>query len=79
MVFLFLTPLRVSFQYLYLLFSDDDLISLDQWVLNTEAHPLPIRGNNDFHRGVKVTTKAPETKKEEVPSAEENNLADVAL
>ena len=39
-----------SFQYLYLLFSDDDLISLDDWVLNTEAHPLPIKGKNKFYR-----------------------------
>lgn len=33
------------FQYLYLLFSDDDLISLDDWVFNSEAHVLPIKGN----------------------------------
>lgn len=32
-------------QYLYLLFSDDDLISLDDWVFNSEAHVLPIKGN----------------------------------
>ncbi|XP_035021719.1 mannosidase, alpha, class 1B, member 1b [Hippoglossus stenolepis] len=32
-----------TLKYLYLLFSDDpDLISLDQYVFNTEAHPLPI-------------------------------------
>ncbi len=37
-------------QYLYLLFSDDDLISLDEWVFNTEAHPLPISGKNQFYR-----------------------------
>ena len=35
---------------MYLLFSDDDLISLDDWVLNTEAHPLPIKGKNKFYR-----------------------------
>ncbi|THG95752.1 hypothetical protein EW026_g5958 [Hermanssonia centrifuga] len=29
-------------KYLYLLFREDDVISLDQWVFNTEAHPLPI-------------------------------------
>lgn len=29
-------------RYLYLLFSDDDLLSLEDWVFNTEAHPLPI-------------------------------------
>ena len=41
---------RFLFQYLYLLFSDDELISLDQWVFNTEAHPLPIKGVNKFYR-----------------------------
>ena len=29
-------------KYLYLLFTDEDLIPLDRWVFNTEAHPLPI-------------------------------------
>ena len=42
------------FQYLYLLFSDDHLISLDEWVLNTEAHPLPIKGKNVFYRSADV-------------------------
>ena len=41
-------------QYLYLLFSDDNLISLDEWVLNTEAHPLPIKGKNVFYRNAEV-------------------------
>ena len=27
---------------LYLLFSDDDLLPLEDWVFNTEAHPLPV-------------------------------------
>ncbi|CAH2222401.1 mannosyl-oligosaccharide 1,2-alpha-mannosidase IC [Pelobates cultripes] len=31
-----------TLKYLYLLFSDDDLLSLEDWVFNTEAHPLPI-------------------------------------
>lgn len=35
-----------TFKYLYLIFSEDDLMPLDQWVFNTEAHPLPIRGKN---------------------------------
>ncbi|XP_071800570.1 mannosyl-oligosaccharide 1,2-alpha-mannosidase IA-like [Asterias amurensis] len=34
--------LAETLKYLYLLFSNDDLIPLDQWVLNTEAHPLPV-------------------------------------
>merc|ERR1719468_281804 len=42
--------LAETLKYLYLLFSDDDLISLDEWVFNTEAHPLPIRGHNSFYR-----------------------------
>ncbi|KAI0278972.1 glycoside hydrolase [Russula brevipes] len=29
-------------QYLFLLFTDDDLLPLDHWVFNTEAHPLPV-------------------------------------
>lgn len=34
--------LAETLKYLYLLFSDDSLLSLDDWVFNTEAHPLPI-------------------------------------
>lgn len=30
------------FKYLYLIFSQDDLIDLNEWVFNTEAHPLPV-------------------------------------
>ncbi|KAJ1984522.1 mannosyl-oligosaccharide alpha-1,2-mannosidase [Dimargaris verticillata] len=34
--------LSETLKYLYLLFSPDDVISLRDYVLNTEAHPLPI-------------------------------------
>ncbi|OAV93851.1 hypothetical protein PTTG_01658 [Puccinia triticina 1-1 BBBD Race 1] len=34
--------LAETFKYYYLLFSDPDLISLDDYVFNTEAHPLRI-------------------------------------
>ncbi|KAK1153023.1 mannosyl-oligosaccharide 1,2-alpha-mannosidase IC [Acipenser oxyrinchus oxyrinchus] len=34
--------LAETLKYLYLLFSDDDLLPLDDWVFNTEAHPLPV-------------------------------------
>ena len=34
-----------TLKYLYLLFSDDSVISLDKWVFNTEAHPLPLLDN----------------------------------
>jgi mannosyl-oligosaccharide alpha-1,2-mannosidase len=29
-----------TLKYYYLLFSEPDVISLDEWVLNTEAHPF---------------------------------------
>ncbi|XP_015115798.1 mannosyl-oligosaccharide 1,2-alpha-mannosidase IA isoform X1 [Diachasma alloeum] len=38
-----------TLKYLYLLFSDDNLISLDDWVFNSEAHVLPIKGK-PFYR-----------------------------
>ncbi|KAF9441072.1 glycoside hydrolase family 47 protein [Macrolepiota fuliginosa MF-IS2] len=34
--------LSETLKYLYLLFSDDRVLPLDGYVLNTEAHPLPI-------------------------------------
>ena len=37
--------LAETLKYLVLLFSDDPaLLPLDQWVFNTEAHPLPVVG-----------------------------------
>ncbi|GFS85336.1 mannosyl-oligosaccharide alpha-1,2-mannosidase IA [Nephila pilipes] len=44
--------LAETLKYLYLLFSEDDLIPLDSWVLNTEAHPLPIKGKNPAYKAV---------------------------
>eukprot|EP01025_Chloroclados_australasicus_P066063 TRINITY_DN9036_c1_g1_i2.p1 TRINITY_DN9036_c1_g1~~TRINITY_DN9036_c1_g1_i2.p1 ORF type:complete len:917 (-),score=101.02 TRINITY_DN9036_c1_g1_i2:320-2995(-) len=35
-----------TIKYLYLLFDDDNLLPLDQYVFNTEAHPLPILGSD---------------------------------
>ncbi|KAF8644216.1 hypothetical protein AX16_008620 [Volvariella volvacea WC 439] len=34
--------LAETLKYLYLLFDEQDPISLDEWVFNTEAHPLPV-------------------------------------
>ncbi|KAF7770505.1 CAZyme family GH47 [Agaricus bisporus var. burnettii] len=31
-----------TLKYLYLLFREDDIVSLEDWVFNTEAHPFPI-------------------------------------
>uniref|UniRef100_A0A3Q1I5N7 alpha-1,2-Mannosidase n=2 Tax=Anabas testudineus TaxID=64144 RepID=A0A3Q1I5N7_ANATE len=38
--------LSETLKYLYLLFSDDDLLPLEDWVFNTEAHPLPVIRNS---------------------------------
>ncbi len=32
--------LRETLKYFYLVFSEPDLVNLDEWVFNTEAHPL---------------------------------------
>ena len=32
-----------TLKYLYMLFADHQEISIDEWVFNTEAHPLPMR------------------------------------
>ena len=29
-------------KYFYLIFSDSNVVHLDEWVFNTEAHPLPV-------------------------------------
>ena len=34
-----------TLKYLYLIFSEDDIISLDKYVFNTEAHPFLIKKN----------------------------------
>jgi mannosyl-oligosaccharide alpha-1,2-mannosidase len=43
-----------TLKYFYLLFSTPDVISLDDWVLNTEAHPFkrPVEEVGDQTRGL---------------------------
>ncbi|KAL9557581.1 hypothetical protein MBANPS3_001305 [Mucor bainieri] len=38
--------LAETLKYLYLIFSPDDIIPLENYVLNTEAHPLPVFSPN---------------------------------
>ncbi|XP_067390038.1 mannosyl-oligosaccharide 1,2-alpha-mannosidase IC isoform X1 [Emydura macquarii macquarii] len=38
--------LAETLKYLYLLFCEDDVLSLEDWVFNTEAHPLPVTHTN---------------------------------
>uniref|UniRef100_A0A182N1H4 alpha-1,2-Mannosidase n=1 Tax=Anopheles dirus TaxID=7168 RepID=A0A182N1H4_9DIPT len=42
--------LAETLKYLYLLFSDDSLLPLEDWVFNTEAHPLPVKDRNPLYR-----------------------------
>ena len=37
-------------KYLYLLFTDEEIIPLDRWVFNTEAHPLPVFEWSDWEK-----------------------------
>ncbi|CDO97750.1 unnamed protein product [Coffea canephora] len=39
--------LAETLKYLYLLFSPSSVISLDEWVFNTEAHPIKIKTRHD--------------------------------
>ena len=46
--------LAETLKYLYLIFTDDDVMPLDRWVFNTEAHPLPVRRTR-FSSGAQLT------------------------
>lgn len=35
-----------TLKYLYLTFSDDNVLPLEQWVFNSVGHPLPICGKH---------------------------------
>ncbi|KAL7140550.1 hypothetical protein ABFS83_09G126800 [Erythranthe nasuta] len=43
--------LAETLKYLYLLFSPSSVISLDEWVFNTEAHPIKIMTRHDLAAG----------------------------
>ncbi|XP_037978028.2 mannosyl-oligosaccharide alpha-1,2-mannosidase IA [Plutella xylostella] len=51
--------LAETLKYLYLLFADDSLLPLDQWVFNTEAHPFPVKGKNALYREANEVANAP--------------------
>lgn len=42
--------LAETLKYLYLLFSPDNILPLDQWVFNSEAHPLPVIWSPNVNR-----------------------------
>ncbi len=39
--------LAETLKYLYLLFTDDDFMNIEEYVFNTEAHPFPIFGASE--------------------------------
>ncbi|KAH0920757.1 hypothetical protein HID58_020775 [Brassica napus] len=49
--------LAETLKYLYLLFSPSSVISLDEWVFNTEAHPLKIVPRNNDQRKPTITLR----------------------
>ncbi|KAF8101042.1 hypothetical protein N665_0211s0031 [Sinapis alba] len=49
--------LAETLKYLYLLFSPSSVISLDEWVFNTEAHPLKIVARNNDQRKPTITLR----------------------
>lgn len=52
--------LAETLKYLYLLFSSDDVLPLDKWVFNTEAHPFPINWRGIMYSDAeKAGSKAP--------------------
>ena len=54
--------LAETLKYLYLLFSPDDAMPLDEWVTNTEAHPLkigkPIKSQRSGSRDASLRQKS---------------------
>jgi mannosyl-oligosaccharide alpha-1,2-mannosidase len=52
--------LAETLKYLYLLFAPSDVLPLDQWVFNTEAHPIPINWRGvPYSSGIKPEAKSP--------------------
>ena len=41
--------LASTLKYLYLTFTDDTVLPLDQWVFNSDGQPLPICGKNSLY------------------------------
>ncbi|KAI0279664.1 hypothetical protein BC826DRAFT_1080062 [Russula brevipes] len=46
-----------TLKYLLLLFTDDDLLPLDHWAFNTEAHPLPEMERLGISRDIRAADR----------------------
>ncbi|KAJ3318435.1 Mannosyl-oligosaccharide 1,2-alpha-mannosidase IB [Blyttiomyces sp. JEL0837] len=64
--------LAETLKYLYLLFTDDDVIPLEKYVFNTEAHPFAVRGHGRRSDPTKLT-KVPVTP-EDFPEEDRKKL-----
>lgn len=53
-----------TLKYFYLIFAEPDLLSLDEWVLNTEAHPFKLPAKGEGQR-LEKTSKFVEEEEEE--------------
>lgn len=52
--------LSETLKYAYLIFQDDDVISLDDWVLTTEGHPLRIFAKDNVDHSKAIQCLSPE-------------------
>ena len=62
--------LAETLKYLYLMFADADTLSLDEWVFNTEAHPL---------RMLKSPAKSTEQAEQSLSTDAPNELNDATV
>ena len=63
-----LTRFYLRLKYLYLLFTDAELVPLNKWVFNTEGHPLPIY---EWRQWEKDEYRIPTPPRPNPPSGEE--------
>lgn len=63
--------LAETFKYLFLLFSEDSALDLDEFVLNTESHPLRVFGEKKKKKNMK---ERGEEEEEVVMSSEEEEF-----
>ena len=47
--------LSATLKYLYLIFSEDELLPLEEWIFNAYGQPLPVCGTNDAYKKCATT------------------------
>lgn len=69
--------LAETLKYLYLLFSDDTVLSIDDYVFNTEAHPLRVQKGDSRREVAEGRTQSTEFSQSE--SVEQDTAADAQI